>query len=35
VSMHKEKGKHLIPKTLLCKSMYFLPYINFRALQYT
>jgi hypothetical protein len=22
VSMHKEKGKHLIPKTLLCKSMY-------------
>jgi hypothetical protein len=20
--MHKEKGKHTIPKTLLCKSMY-------------
>jgi hypothetical protein len=40
VSMHKEKGKHIIPKTLLCKSMYlfillllFLSYTNFRALQ--
>jgi hypothetical protein len=37
--MHKEKGKHIIPKTLLCKTMYllillfFLPYTNFRALQ--
>jgi hypothetical protein len=36
--MHKEKGKHIIPKTLLCKSMYFiiiiiLPYTNFRALH--
>jgi hypothetical protein len=22
--MHKEKGKHIIPKTLLCKTMYLL-----------
>jgi hypothetical protein len=29
VSMHKEKGKHLIPKTLLCKSMYFFALYKF------
>jgi hypothetical protein len=28
-SMHKEKGKHLIPKTLLCKSMYFFALYKF------
>jgi hypothetical protein len=33
------KGKHIIPKTLLCKSMYLIiiiiiiPYTNLRALQ--
>jgi hypothetical protein len=27
--MHKEKGKHLIPKTLLCKSMYFFALYKF------
>jgi hypothetical protein len=36
--MHKEKRKHIIPKMLLCKTMYllilfFLPYTNFRALH--
>jgi hypothetical protein len=27
--MHKEKGKHLIPKTLLCKSIYFFALYKF------